>query len=269
MSTTVRKLGQVRKLLALGLVLLLAVPAGGDRAPRSRGAGAGPSEARATGGASPEERGEAVAGLEFRENDPLAIEAYFPRESYRPVSQARLHFETSARSAILQFFHVGPESGKTVGNMELRGIPVSAPVCLGRISAGGTRLVAIGNWPTGLYFAQLTASGGRVGYAPFVVPPKRLGQNRVAIVLPTRTWQAYNFRDDNGDGLGDTWYATPRLRHGPTPPALSEPRRPAPLPQLRPSLPALAEPEWQAGRHSSLRQSSRLSRHPADPPPCV
>ena len=195
-------------LMALGLVLLLAVPAAAIALLQA----AAPVPARVSPGdqrSLAEVRGEAVAGLEFRENDPLAIEAYFPRESYRPVSQARLHFETSARSAILQFFHVGPESGKTVGNMELRGIPVSAPVCIGRISVGGARLVAIGNWPTGLYFAQLTASGGRVGYAPFVVPPKRLGQNRVAIVLPTRTWQAYNFRDDNGDGLGDTWYATP------------------------------------------------------------
>ena len=27
------------------------------------------------------------------------------------------------------------------------------------------------------------------------------------VVLPTQTWQAYNLRDDNGDGKGDTWYA--------------------------------------------------------------
>jgi hypothetical protein len=54
----------------------------------------------------------------------------------------------------------------------------------------------------------LNGPGGRVGYAPFVVPPKRLGQNRVAVVMPTRTWQAYNFRDDDRDGHGDTWYAT-------------------------------------------------------------
>jgi hypothetical protein len=26
-------------------------------------------------------------------------------------------------------------------------------------------------------------------------------------VMPTQTWQAYNFRDDNGDGVPDTWYA--------------------------------------------------------------
>jgi len=27
------------------------------------------------------------------------------------------------------------------------------------------------------------------------------------VVLPTQTWQAYNFRDDNKDGRADTWYA--------------------------------------------------------------
>ncbi len=25
--------------------------------------------------------------------------------------------------------------------------------------------------------------------------------------MPTQTWQAYNFRDDDGDGRPDTWYA--------------------------------------------------------------
>jgi len=31
-------------------------------------------------------------------------------------------------------------------------------------------------------------------------------------VLPTHTWQAYNFRDDNGDGIRDSWYADRRVR---------------------------------------------------------
>ena len=30
----------------------------------------------------------------------------------------------------------------------------------------------------------------------------------MAIVLPTLTWQAYNLRDDDGDGKGDSWYAS-------------------------------------------------------------
>ena len=47
---------------------------------------------------------------------------------------------------------------------------------------------------------------------------------RVAVVLPTTTWQAYNYYDRNGDGFGDTWYslfsqkridlARPHLRRG-------------------------------------------------------
>ena len=31
-------------------------------------------------------------------------------------------------------------------------------------------------------------------------------------MLPTNTWQAYNFQDVNGDGYGDTWYAGPPNR---------------------------------------------------------
>ena len=60
----------------------------------------------------------------------------------------------------------------------------------------------IGDWPSGLYFARLTRDPAAGGYAPFVVRPTRLGEHRVAVVLPTNTWQAYNFRDDDGDGVG-------------------------------------------------------------------
>ena len=43
--------------------------------------------------------------------------------------------------------------------------------------------------------------------------PVILGQtSRVLVVLPTNTWQAYNFQDVNGDGYGDTWYAGPPNR---------------------------------------------------------
>jgi hypothetical protein len=31
--------------------------------------------------------------------------------------------------------------------------------------------------------------------------------------MPTNTWQAYNFRDGDHDGVGDTWYASDRVRH--------------------------------------------------------
>ena len=34
-----------------------------------------------------------------------------------------------------------------------------------------------------------------------------VGTSRQLVVLPTNTWQAYNFWDKDGDGWGDTWYA--------------------------------------------------------------
>ena len=72
--------------------------------------------------------------------------------------------------------------------------------------------VALPSLRGGLYFAKLTGSGNRVGYAPFILRPRRLGVNRVAVVLPTLSWQAYNFRDDNGDGQADTWYASAKVK---------------------------------------------------------
>jgi hypothetical protein len=88
-------------------------------------------------------------------------------------------------------------------------VPVSHPWKIAR--APGRRVVSlrVGSWSSGLYFARLTAPDGRVGFAPFVVAPRRMGAHRVAVVLPTLTWQAYNFRDEDRDGVADTWYASP------------------------------------------------------------
>ena len=44
---------------------------------------------------------------------------------------------------------------------------------------------------------------GASWYAPFILRPQRLGAHRVLIVLPTNTWQAYNFEDDG------SWYENP------------------------------------------------------------
>ena len=65
----------------------------------------------------------------------------------------------------------------------------------------------VGDWPSGVYFVRLASTNGRVGFAPFIVRPRFLGEHRVAVVLPTLTWQAYNLRDDDGDGVGNSWYA--------------------------------------------------------------
>jgi hypothetical protein len=105
--------------------------------------------------------------------------------------------------------HVGPESGPVarLGNDVMTGVPVSKKYSIGRVSGRRIVNVRLGDWQSGVYFVQLTAPGGRIGYAPFVLRPKHLGEHRVAVVMPTQTWQAYNHRDDNGDGKADTWYA--------------------------------------------------------------
>jgi hypothetical protein len=137
------------------------------------------------------------------------VQAAFPLESYGPNSTAHLAITDRAPQVSIEIRHVGPESGPVarLGNDVMTGVPVSKKYSIGRVSGRRIVNVRLGDWPSGVYFVQLTAPGGRVGYAPFVLRPKHLGQNRVAVVMPTQTWQAYNRRDDNGDGKADTWYA--------------------------------------------------------------
>ena len=136
-----------------------------------------------------------------------SVEAAFPRVSYAPGNTAALVISTRARGLRLQVFRSGPERVVTRSNSTMNGVPVTAKVAIG--ASDGSRVVdvKIGGWPSGLYFARLRADDGRVGFAPFVVRPKRLGEDRVAVVLPTLRWQAYNLRDEDGDGKGDSWYA--------------------------------------------------------------
>jgi hypothetical protein len=140
-----------------------------------------------------------------RQQEPDALEAAFPLESYRPGTTATLRLWTRLVGTTVRVYRVGPERQLTVGNKTMEGVPMTRAQSV----QGATARIAIGSdWPSGLYFAKVIAPG-RVGFAPFVVAPRRLGAaSNVAVVLPTRTWQAYNFRDDDRDGDGDTWYAT-------------------------------------------------------------
>ena len=136
----------------------------------------------------------------IRTQDPSAIEAAFPQEGYKPGTVAKLRIWTSEPGVTLQVFHIGPERTQTIGNDQMQGVPMTQPRRLDSVRRGSSIRVAIGPWASGLYFVRLR-SDDKVGYAPFFVRPQRLGENRVAVVLPTRTWQAYNFRS------ADTWYS--------------------------------------------------------------
>jgi hypothetical protein len=141
----------------------------------------------------------------------LGVEADFDRQSYAPGDTATLRVSTDAVAFTLGLFRA-PGAKPLEADDQLSGTAVTELEQVDWMShedAPGTIEVPIGaDWPSGLYFAELNAVDGRIGYAPFVVRPAELGANsRIAVVLPTHTWQAYNFYDADGDGWGDTWYA--------------------------------------------------------------
>ncbi len=135
------------------------------------------------------------------------VEAAFPRESYSPGNLARLVFWTRGSQVSLQVFRAGTEDTPVRPQDAMLGTAVTSTRRLGAVEPGRAIRIRIGEWPSGLYFAKLVARGGKVGYAPFVLRPRALGENHVAVVLSTMTWQAYNFHDDDGNGTLDTWYA--------------------------------------------------------------
>jgi hypothetical protein len=142
------------------------------------------------------------------------VSAGFTAKSYPPGARATLRVITDASAFRVQFFQAGPETQPTTGN-EMEGLPVSQPRSFDWSlyrSAPGTLQLTIGNWSNGIYFVKLTANDGRVGFAPFVVRPRQYGVNRVAYVVHTNTWEAYNHQDVDGDGWGDTWYANDEAR---------------------------------------------------------
>ena len=110
---------------------------------------------------------------------------------------------------------------------------------------------------------RLTAPGGRVGYAPFVLRPRRLGASRVAVVLPTNTWQAYNFRDVGGNGVGRHLVRRPGVQRRRPDAAVPAPRRAAALPRLRPRVPPLARPLGPPGGRDRRRRPRAARRRAA------
>jgi hypothetical protein len=145
----------------------------------------------------------------------LGVEAGFPRRSYAPGEQADLRITTDASSLRLQVFQYSSRALRRGRDLKTSGTAMTSPVRVDwrghRDAPGGLRVVRAGDWPSGLYFLRLSAPDGRVGYAPFVVR-RAAPHSRVAVVLSTNTWQAYNFWDVNGDGWGDSWYVSDATR---------------------------------------------------------
>jgi len=155
-----------------------------------------------------------------RQNAPVVrvqgIDAAFTKRSYAPGESAELRLATDARSLHLQVFAYQSPGRPSEQDVRTSGLAKTGPIRIDwsahRDGPALLRVVRAGDWPSGLYFVRATAADGRVGYAPFIVRPRVLGTQRVAVVLATNTWAAYNFADADGDGWGDSWYVTGRHR---------------------------------------------------------
>jgi N,N-dimethylformamidase beta subunit-like, C-terminal len=144
------------------------------------------------------------------------IDAAFTKRSYAPGESAELRLATDARVLRLQVFAYESPGRPSEQDVQTSGLAKTGPIRVDwsahRNGPALLRIVRAGDWPSGLYFVRATASDGRVGYAPFIVRPRVLGTQRVAVVLATNTWAAYNFEDADGDGWGDSWYVGGRHR---------------------------------------------------------
>jgi len=139
------------------------------------------------------------------------VDAGFPKPSYVAGDHATMSVATTARRLTVQIFRAGAGTGGGSGpeRMNGRAVTPAAVVRWPYPDHPGRLSLQIGGWPSGVYFARLQARDGHVGYAPFVLRSAAPGRDtNVAVVMPTNTWEAYNFQDVDGDGWGDTWYAS-------------------------------------------------------------
>jgi hypothetical protein len=146
----------------------------------------------------------------------LGVTAGFPLRSYAPGQRADLRIATDAQALRLQVFHYSSQVGPRERDFKTAGTAMTPAIRVDwsghRNAPSALRIIRAGEWPSGLYFLRLSTGDGRLGYAPFIVRP-RAPTARVAVVLSTNTWQAYNFLDADGDGWGDSWYVSGETRN--------------------------------------------------------
>jgi hypothetical protein len=167
----------------------------------------GPNGGRRVYGYEPPRRDALTSGLAVRVQ---GIQAGFLARSYPVGGTATVGISTDAKRVRLQLFSFASLPRPTVHDLRTGGVAVAPAVQLAWPTRGSAthyvQISATGVARSGLYFLRVNSADGRVGYAPLLLRPRTLGEHKVAIVLSTNTWQAYNFLDANGDGWGDSWY---------------------------------------------------------------
>ncbi len=164
--------------------------------------------------------GHVLAGGRFRGAGPLVerladlgvrsarLTPFAPRPRVAGSVEAAFAQTSTAAGRAIRLL-VRPPVGALTMQFVRSGAPVSGAARIACAPSSGSALslsLTAPRAPSGFYLARLQA-GRRTGFAPLILRPSGADAARVAIVLPTNTWQAYNRRDDDGDGVGDTWYA--------------------------------------------------------------
>jgi hypothetical protein len=167
----------------------------------------GPNGGRRVYGYEPPRRNRLTSGLVVRVQ---GVDAGFLARSYPIGGTATVGISTDAKRVRLQLFSFASLPKPIVHDLRTGGVAVAPAVQLSWPTRGSAvhyvQISAAGVAESGLYFLRVTSADGRVGYAPLILRPRTLGEHKVAVVLSTNTWQAYNFLDANGDGWGDSWY---------------------------------------------------------------
>ncbi len=211
----VRTVWRTRRRLGVGVhtIAWAPGPATPDRTYLVRFVVVGLDGGRRVYGYEPPRRDRVTSGVVVRVQ---GIQTGFLSRSYPVGGTASLTIATDAGRVRLQLFSLADIPNPTVRDLRRSGIAVAPAVRLDwgrrRSAPHVVEISLAGAASSGLYVLRVTAGDGRVGYTPLILRPRKLGEHRVAVVLSTNTWQAYNFFDGNGDGWGDSWYVSGTTR---------------------------------------------------------
>ena len=205
-----------------------------------------------------------IAGSQRIVTNPAGtIEAAFARESYRPDETAELRLFGDVGRLTIRLFHSGPEGIVTRRNDIMFGVEVAARKVVASARHGSVVRIHVGDWPSGLYFARLSARGGRLGFAPFVVAPAATrGAPRRRRHADPHVVRVRRPRRQPGR-CGRQLVRRPGSRDDRDVPSVPVAGRPVPLPLLRPAA-SSAGSTAAASRSTCSATSISTGRPPID-----
>jgi hypothetical protein len=128
----------------------------------------------------------------------VPMTAVFARASYSPAQRAQLNVVAPRGRLIVRPISAFSKS-KNPNAPIARDRAIGPAQVVAWRGGAGRIAVRIAGWPSGVYFVRVR-TGRLQAVAPVVVRPVHLGQAKVAVVVPTYTWQAYDRY------AGDSWY---------------------------------------------------------------